>query len=117
MARASLEKAIRPARIARLFARCELKQLCCYRNPDFSVKMTDVIEHSDRDVITPQKNNNKKRENRGGHMIKCLLTELRSGRQENFRHSVRSVRHDQVPNVFPSSPPTQSISIYYITYT
>ena len=27
-------------------ARCELKQLCCYINPDFSVKMSDVKEHS-----------------------------------------------------------------------
>ena len=31
----------------RLFARCELKQLCCYINPDFSIKMSDVSEHSD----------------------------------------------------------------------
>ena len=28
-------------------ARCELKQLGCYINPDFSVKMSDVSEHSD----------------------------------------------------------------------
>ena len=28
-------------------ARCELKQLCCYINPDFSVKMSDVSEHSE----------------------------------------------------------------------
>ena len=46
------EKAVRPARIARLFARCELKQLCCYINPDFSVKISDVSEHSARDFIT-----------------------------------------------------------------
>ena len=55
MARAGPEKAIRPARIARLFARCELTQLCCYINPDFSVKMSDVSEHSARDFITRKK--------------------------------------------------------------
>ena len=52
MARAGPEKAIRPNRIARLFARCELKQLCCYLNPDLSVKMSDVSGHSARDFIT-----------------------------------------------------------------
>ena len=55
MARAGPEKAVRPARIARLFARYELKQLCCYINPDFSVKMSDVSVHSDRDFIPPPK--------------------------------------------------------------
>ena len=30
-------------------ARYELKQLCCYINPDFSVKMSDVSEHSEFD--------------------------------------------------------------------
>ena len=55
MARAGPEKVIRPARIGRLFARCELKQLCCYINPDFSVKMSDVSEHSARDFITREK--------------------------------------------------------------
>ena len=60
-------------------ARCELKQLCgnCYINPDFSVKMSDVSEHSE--FCYPEK----KREKRGGHMRKCLLTELgRAGRTE-----------------------------------
>ena len=55
MARAGLEKAICPARIARLFARYELKQLCCYLNPDFSVKMSDVSKHAARDFITREK--------------------------------------------------------------
>ena len=76
MARAAPEKAVRPARIARIFPRCDLKQLCCYINPDFWLKMSDVSEHSDRDFITRKKVIIKHTENRGGHMIKCLLTEL-----------------------------------------
>ena len=55
MARAEPKKAIRPAGIARLFARCELNQLCCYINYYFSVKMSDVGEHSARDFITREK--------------------------------------------------------------
>ena len=61
----------------------------------------------------------KKKEKRGGHIIKCLLTEFigRAGR-ENIWPSVmvhgprcaRSVRHGLGPNIFPSGPPTQSIS-------
>ena len=76
MARAAPEKAVRPARIARLFPRCELKQLCCYINPDFSFKMSDVSGHSNRDLITRKKIIMKSKEIRSGHMIKCLLTEL-----------------------------------------
>ena len=54
-------------------------------------------------------------------MIKCLLTELGWAGQENIWPSVmahgpccaQSVRHDLGPNIFPSGPPTQSISTYY----
>ena len=49
------EKAVRPARIARLFARCQLKLLCCYINPKFSVKLSDVSEHYYSDFITRKK--------------------------------------------------------------
>ena len=60
----------------------------------------------------------KKQEKRGGHMIKCLLTELGQAGRENIWSSVmahgprcaRSVRHVLGPNIFPSGPPTQSIS-------
>ena len=53
-------------------------------------------------------------------MIKCLLTELDRAGQENLWPEVmahgprcaRSVRHDLGPNIFPSGPPTQSISTY-----
>ena len=53
-------------------------------------------------------------------MIKCLLTELGWAGRENIWHSVMvwgphcapSIRHDLGPNVFPSGPPTQSISTY-----
>ena len=53
-------------------------------------------------------------------MIKCLLTELgRAGREniwpELMAHGprcARSVRHELGPNIFPSGPPTQSISTY-----
>ena len=48
-------------------ARCELKQLCCYINPDFSVKMSDVSEHYEFDY--PK--NKKKKGKRGVHIIKC----------------------------------------------
>ena len=55
------------------------------------------------------------------HMIKCLLPELGRAGQENVWLSVRthrprcarSVRPDLEPNIFPSGPPTQSISTYY----
>ena len=55
-------------------------------------------------------------------MIKCLLTEFSRAGQENIWLSVmthgprcaRSVRHDLEPNIFPSGPPTQSISTYYL---
>ena len=30
-------------------ARCKLNQLCCYINPDISVKMSDLSEHSEFD--------------------------------------------------------------------
>ena len=64
----------------------------------------------------------KKKENRSGHMIKCLLTELGRAGQENIWPSfmahgpstVRSVRHDLGPNIFPFGPPTQSISTYVL---
>ena len=70
-----------------------------------------------------KKKKKKKREKRGGHMIKCLLTELGRAGRENIWPSVmghgprcaRSVRHDLGPNIFPSGPPTQSISTYYST--
>ena len=41
--------------------RCELKQLCCYGNPDFSVKMSDVSEYSDSEFYYPKENKNKKK--------------------------------------------------------
>ena len=58
-----------------------------------------------------------------GHMIKCLLTELGRAGRENIWLSVRthgprcarSVRPDLEPNIFPSGPPTQSISTYSFT--
>ena len=78
--------------------------------------MSDVSEHSDSEFYFPKKK--RKKEKRGGHMIKCLLTELGRAGRENIWPSVmvhgprcaRSVRHDLGPNIFPSGPPTQSIS-------
>ena len=86
-------------------ARCELKQLCCYINPDFSVKMSHINEHSEFDY--PEKKRRKKKKKRkkkkrGGHIIKCLLTELGRAGQENIW-----------PEVMAYGPPTQSISTYY----
>ena len=65
----------------------------------------------------------KEKEKRGGHMIKCLLTELGRAGRENIWPSVmahgprcaRSVSHDLGPNIFPFGPPTQSISTYSLT--
>ena len=79
--------------------------------------MSDVSKHSDSEFYFPKKKK-KKKEKRGGHMIKCLLTELGRAGRENIWPSVishgprcaRSVRHDLGPNIFPSGPPTQSIS-------
>ena len=47
-------------------ARCKLKQICCYINPDFSVKVSDLSEHSEFDY--PKKKNKKKKEKGGGHI-------------------------------------------------
>ena len=72
--------------------------------------MSDVSEHSV--FYYPRK---KKKGKRGGHIIKCLLTKLgRAGRENIWRsgNGARSVRHDLGPNIFPSGPPTQSISTY-----
>ena len=81
--------------------------------------MSDVSEHSDSEFYFPKKKKKKKKmEKRGGHMIKCLLTELGRAGRENIWPSIishgprcaRSVRHDLGPNIFSSGPPTQSIS-------
>ena len=96
-------------------ARSELKQLCCCINPDFSVKMSNIPN-----FVKKKKEKKGKKEKRGGHIIKCLLTELGRAGRENIWPSVmahgprcaRSVRHDLGPNIFPSGPPTQSISTY-----
>ena len=40
-------------------ARYKLKQLCCYINPDFLVKMSDASEHSEFDYL--KKKTEKKR--------------------------------------------------------
>ena len=55
-----------------------------------------------------------------GHMIYYLLTKLGRAGWENIWLKVmaygpsaaKSVRHDFEPNIFPSSPPTSSISTY-----
>ena len=41
-------------------ARCKPKQLCCYINPDFSVKLSEVSEHSESDYLKIKKNKKKK---------------------------------------------------------
>ena len=88
-----------------------------YVNPNVSVKMSDVSEHSDSEFYHPTK---KKRVKRGGHLIKCSLTELDLAGRENICYSVmahgprctRSIRHDLGPNIPPYGPPTRSISPY-----
>ena len=78
--------------------------------------MSNVSEHSDSEFYFLKKK--KKKEKCGGHMIKCLLTELGQAGQENTSPSVmayrpsaaRSMRYDRGANIFPSGPPTQSKS-------
>ena len=60
-----------------------------------------------------RKKKKKKKERRGGHMIKYLLIELVGPDGKIF--GPRSVRHDLGRNIFPSGPPTQSISTCYAT--
>ena len=48
-------------------ARCELNQLCCYINPDFSVKMSDVSEHLEFDY--PKRKERKKEKEKRGVVI------------------------------------------------
>ena len=57
-------------------ARCELKQLCCYINPNFSVKMSDVSEHSKFDY--PEK---KEKQKRGGQNYNKMLIDWVSSGQ------------------------------------
>ena len=45
--------------------------------------MSDVSEHSNSEFYFPKKKK-KKKEKRGGHMIKCLLTELGRAERENI---------------------------------
>ena len=69
--------------------------------------MSDVSEHSDSEFYYPKKK--KKKDKRGGHMLKCLLTELGRTERENIWHAVMAP-NDVGPNIFPCGPPTQSIS-------
>ena len=68
-------------------ARSELKQLSCCINPDFSVKMSNISNFITRKKKKKRKKKGKK-EKRGGHIIKCLLTELGRAGQENIWPSV-----------------------------
>ena len=71
---------------------------------------SDVSEHFELDYPKKKNENKKRKEKRGGQVIKCLLTELGRAGQEIIWHSVMAHgRHDLGPNIFPSGPPTQSI--------
>ena len=50
--------------------------------------MSDASDHSDSEFYFLKKE--KKMEKRGGHMIKCLLTELGRAGRENIWPSVRT---------------------------
>ena len=91
-----LKKPSGPARIAYdphtgilsiAWARCELKQLCCYINPDFSVKMSNIPN-----FVTRKK---KKKEEKGKarwSYNKMFIDWVRSGRTKIF--GTRSWRTD-----------------------
>ena len=99
-------------------ARCELKQICCYINPDPSVKKSDVSEHYEFDDPKIKKRKKKEKRKKGKarwSYNKMLIDWVRSGRTGKYLalvHGARSVRHDLGPNIVPSGPPTQSISTY-----
>ena len=79
----------RPALLGSRTALCEMRtNFVCYLNPNSSAKMSEVSEHSDSEFYFPKKKKEKKKEKRGGHMIKCLLTELGRAGRENIRPSV-----------------------------
>ena len=73
MARAGPEKAVRPCYefayspyteiLLIACMKCKLKQLSCHINPDFSVKVSHVSEHSKFDY--PKKKKKKKRKSTG----------------------------------------------------
>ena len=102
-------------------ARCELKQLCCYINPDFSVKMSHVTEYSDSEFYYPKKTKTKKKGKVLWSCDKMLIDWVRSGRTGKYLalgHGVRtSLLSVRTPNILPSGPPTQSISTYYVMCT
>ena len=73
--RAGKSAALRRSRTALYEMRTETT-LLLYKSR-LSVKMSDVCAHSDTEFYYPKKKKEKKRkEKRGGHMIKCFLTEL-----------------------------------------
>ena len=100
IALAGPEKAVRPSCritygphtgiLSIAHARCKLKQFCCWINPGFLVKMSDVSGNSEFDYPKKKKKRKKKRKSLldGGHIIKCLFTELGLARRENIWHSV-----------------------------
>ena len=55
----------------------------------------DASEHSDTEFYFLKKK--KKKEKRGGHMIKCLLTELGRAGRENIWPSVMALRSVRTP--------------------
>ena len=69
--RAGKSPALRGSRTALYEMRTETT-LLLYKSR-LSVKMSDVCAHSDSEFYYPKKNK-KRKEKRGGHMIKCLLT-------------------------------------------
>ena len=89
-------------------ARCELKQLCCYINPDFAVKMIDISEHSDYPKKKKEKGKAQWPHN------KMLIDWVRSGRTGKYLALGHGARKICTPNIFPSSSPTQSISTYSV---
>ena len=75
--------------------------------------MNDVAEHSDSEFCFPKKK--KKKGKARWSYDKMLIDWVRSGRTGKYLalgHGARSVLRDLGPNIYPSGPPTQSISTY-----
>ena len=97
-------------------ARCELKQLCCYINPDFSVKMSNIPNFVTR----------KKKMEKGKARWSCnkmLIDWVRSGRTGKYlalghgaRTSRRSVRTPWPRAKYFPVRPSHSVNKHFIIW-
>ena len=105
-------------------ARCERKQLSYCINPDFSVKMSDISEHSEFDYPKKKKKETEKKREKGKarrSYNKMLIDWVRSGRTGKYlarghgaRTSLRSVRTPWPRAKYFPVRPSHSLNKYII---